>query len=141
MSEKFHTTDQPCPCQSNLDYARCCKPYHAGEHAPTALALMQSRYSAYALAEVDYLLKTTHRENLQYQKNTRAWRDEVLAYCRSTQFLGLVILNSAPGETTSTVTFQATLSQNGRLLTLSEKSVFVKTGPRWLYHSGETTIS
>ncbi|HGX94291.1 MAG TPA: hypothetical protein ENK35_13360, partial [Candidatus Tenderia sp.] len=42
MSEPF-----PCPCQSGKDYLACCGRYHQNRFvAPTAKALMQSRYSA-----------------------------------------------------------------------------------------------
>ena len=39
-----------CPCGSGKPYAACCGPLHAGEKpAPTAEALMRSRYAAYVL--------------------------------------------------------------------------------------------
>ena len=58
----------PCPCRSeesgDFPYARCCQPWHdglaAGVHAPTPEALMRSRYSAYVIGLIDYLLATWH---------------------------------------------------------------------------------
>lgn len=51
-------TQPSCPCGSDpLD--DCCGRYHQGHPAPTAEALMRSRYSAYALGLVDYLRDTT----------------------------------------------------------------------------------
>ena len=39
-----------CPCCSGKIYEECCAPFHRKEkHAPTAEALMRSRYSAYAI--------------------------------------------------------------------------------------------
>lgn len=135
------SSDNPCPCHSNLAYQSCCEPYHAGtQPAPDATALMRSRYSAYALGLADYILLTTHRENVQARRNFKAWRAEVLAYCQATQFLGLAVLDSAAtNATTATVTFRASLSRQGTPFTMTEKSTFVKIGARWLYHSGETT--
>ena len=55
-----------CPCRTPaaaLPYAACCGRYHAGPlHglAPTAEALMRSRYSAFVLELTDYLLATWH---------------------------------------------------------------------------------
>lgn len=54
-----------CPCESGKPYSQCCEVYHIGTPAPTAEALMRSRYSAYALAQEnpalsDYLLRTWH---------------------------------------------------------------------------------
>ena len=48
-----------CPCGSTLPILRCCGPYIAGaELAPTAEALMRSRYTAYVMQEEDYLRAT-----------------------------------------------------------------------------------
>ena len=50
-----------CPCGSGKSYAACCGPLHAGAAiAPTAEALMRSRYSAYGLGLEPYLLATWH---------------------------------------------------------------------------------
>lgn len=132
---------EPCPCQSGLAYDACCQPYHLGQIAPTALALMRSRYSAYAMVQLNYLMDTTHRDNAQYQKNTRVWRNQLANYCKTVSFLGLKILAHEPEENNATVTFEAQLSQNDRPFILHEKSNFVKLGRRWLYHSGDTRLS
>ena len=43
----------PCPCGGDR-YGSCCAPLHRGERqAATAEQLMRSRYSAYALGEVE----------------------------------------------------------------------------------------
>ncbi|MET0935854.1 MAG: YchJ family metal-binding protein, partial [Luteibacter sp.] len=47
---------KPCPCGSGGSYSSCCGRWHAGEAAPSAEALMRSRYSAYVLELEDYLL-------------------------------------------------------------------------------------
>lgn len=48
-----------CPCGSGNLLEHCCGRYHAGIPAPSAELLMRSRYSAYVLGLVDYLLATT----------------------------------------------------------------------------------
>ncbi len=59
-----HVAAQPCPCGSALPYGTCCAPWLNGwagnRHAPTAEALMRSRYSAYVMGLPDYLLATWH---------------------------------------------------------------------------------
>lgn len=56
----------PCPCGSGSAYARCCGALHArfaadGQLvAPSAEALMRSRYSAFVLDRRDYLLASWH---------------------------------------------------------------------------------
>lgn len=50
-----------CPCGSGRAYEECCEPYIEGrEAAPTAEALMRSRYTAHALRKFDYLNETVH---------------------------------------------------------------------------------
>ncbi len=43
-----------------LLYSACCEPFHGSVAAPTAQALVRSRYSAYVLNLKDYLLLTWH---------------------------------------------------------------------------------
>ncbi len=47
-----------CPCGSGQDLDGCCGAIIAGAPAPTAEALMRSRYTAFALGNVDYLTDT-----------------------------------------------------------------------------------
>lgn len=50
-----------CPCGSLSTYLKCCKPFHQKKAlAPTAEILMRSRYSAFVIADHDYLFETTH---------------------------------------------------------------------------------
>jgi hypothetical protein len=49
-----------CPCGLGDDYESCCGRFHAGAPAPTAEALMRSRYSAFAVGDAGYLLRTWH---------------------------------------------------------------------------------
>src|SRR5699024_289717 len=52
-----------CPCGSLLTYEQCCQRWHNetnGLYAPDAETLMRSRYSAYVLNQLPYLLATWH---------------------------------------------------------------------------------
>jgi len=49
-----------CPCGLGDDYESCCGRLHAGALAPTAESLMRSRYSAFAVGDAGYLLRTWH---------------------------------------------------------------------------------
>ena len=49
-----------CPCGSGKSFEGCCEQWLSGKQsAPTAEALMRSRYTAYVLKNVDYLVETT----------------------------------------------------------------------------------
>lgn len=122
-----------CPCHSGLNYDQCCGPYHEGTPAPTALALMRSRYAAYALNKSDYIIATTHPDNPRYQKDFEKWRKEIASFSQNTQFQDLKILEFIDGDNQAFVTFHAVLKP-ARLI---EKSSFVKINGRWLYRDGE----
>ncbi len=48
-----------CPCKSGTSFLQCCSPYLQNEKLPSnPLTLMRSRYSAYVLKKIDYLVNT-----------------------------------------------------------------------------------
>jgi SEC-C motif-containing protein len=50
-----------CPCGSPVAYARCCGRLHRGAaEAATAEELMRSRYSAFAVGDDAWLLRSWH---------------------------------------------------------------------------------
>jgi SEC-C motif-containing protein len=70
-----------CPCGSGENFQGCCEPWLSGKQgAPTAEALMRSRYTAYVLKNVDYLVKTTlpaSRES-DLANDIRSWMNQVM---------------------------------------------------------------
>ena len=125
-----------CPCHSNQPYESCCKNFHRGRLPKTPQELMRSRYSAYALNKANYIIDTTHKESPHYLKNKSEWKKEILVFCKSTQFQNLEIIDESVPSKTATVTFIASLLQNGHDITFTEKSTFKKLGEKWLYVSG-----
>ncbi len=68
-----------CPCCSGQLYVQCCEPYlTSAKQAPTAVALMRSRYTAYVLACVDYIIETTLPKNRRFykKKDIELWAKE-----------------------------------------------------------------
>lgn len=99
---------------------------------------MRSRFAAYALGKVGYLIRTTHPHSPHAQPNQKVWRQELHAFCRQTDFLGLQILQAKePQGEFGWVTFRALLMQMGRDVSFTEKSKFERVNGRWLYHSGD----
>ena len=77
----------PCPCGRGT-YRSCCEPLHRGEkRAETAEQLMRSRYSAFVLAEVEYLL-ATHPEP---DRDETVRRTELMRSCLQTRWQGLKV--------------------------------------------------
>ncbi len=125
-------TAEPCPCGSGAGYAGCCGRYHAGEQAlqaPTAEALMRSRYSAYVRGLRDYLLATWH-------PSTRpAHLDPDPPGLR---WLGLEVKSHRQQDDDhATVHFVARHKQGGRAERLQETSRFVRENGRWIYVDGD----
>ena len=59
-----------CPCGSGIALDDCCGKWHQGQPAPSAERLMRSRYSAYTLGLIDYLVARSeeHTSELQSQR-------------------------------------------------------------------------
>ena len=121
----------PCPCGSGARYADCCGRYHAGPlhlQAPSAEALMRSRYSAFALDRTDYLLATWHastRPTLEENEPGLTW-------------LGLEVrLHTVIDADHATVAFAARSKLAGRARRLHEISRFVREDGRWFYVDGD----
>lgn len=93
---------------------------------------MRSRYAAYALGLVDYVVDTTDPTGTKYKSPRDAWVNELKNWCDSTQFLGLEILSASE----SIVTFKVNLVQKGKPSPYIERSIFTKPKGRWLYFDG-----
>lgn len=124
-----------CPCGSSLDDDACCARYHRGEAAPTAEALMRSRYTAYVRGEIDYLVET-------HDPATRSSidRDAMAAWSRDTEWLGLEIVAKeygAAGDARGMVEFIARGKTKGKAFTQRERSRFRKIDGRWVYVDGK----
>ncbi|MCB9759855.1 MAG: SEC-C domain-containing protein [Alphaproteobacteria bacterium] len=126
-----------CPCGSGRRYKRCCMPWHSGRPAPTPEALMRSRYSAYALGQVEHVMATTHPESPHRVADPQRWTSELSAFCRGTRFRKLDVIDHSEDGDAGTVTFRATLEQAGRDASFTERSRFRRLGGRWLYLDGD----
>jgi SEC-C motif domain protein len=128
--EKFHPDESPCPCGSGSPYAECCGCWHAdfqgGSLAPTAVALMRSRYCAYVLGLADYLLATWHP----------ATQPEEFSL-PSVKWLGLEVLNFESTDDAGVVEFIARYREVGRAASIHETSRFVREAGKWYYIDGD----
>ena len=124
-----------CPCGSGRPYADCCEPYISGKaQAPTAEALMRSRYCAYVEHAVDYIIDTcVHRGKDDIDpKSTRDWSEQ-------STWLGLKIIATEKGglsDSEGTVEFEASYERNGLRDVHHETAKFKKDSGQWLYDEG-----
>ncbi|MGB3790202.1 MAG: YchJ family metal-binding protein [Phormidesmis sp.] len=162
---------KPCMCGSGRPFAHCCDPYLKGiarrvdggnKFAPTAEALMRSRYTAFVIGDIDYLLATHHAD---YRSNDYTSLQQTI---RTIQWTNLIVLGTQKGQRkdkSGTVEFVAAYrsqmldplstalnSQEASekvsekawdesildsLCQLHEKSQFVHEGSQWFYTQGE----
>ena len=123
----------PCPC--GLDgrgYGDCCGVLHASDGGPgspaaaTAELLMRSRYSAFAVGDGGYLLRSWH-------SSTRPAR---LDLDPAQQWLRLEVLGATEGgpfHVGGTVAFRAHWREQGQEGVVEENSRFVREGGAWVY--------
>lgn len=134
----------PCPCgsfvktktktktklsQSVAQYATCCGRFiETGDSPPDAIFLMRSRYTAYVLEKVNYLLSTWHPDT----------RPKELQIDHDIKWLGLEIKSySVSGANTSEVEFVARYRLAGKGHRLHERSRFECLNQTWYYTSGD----
>ncbi|MEZ0493369.1 YchJ family protein [Kineococcus sp. TBRC 1896] len=126
MPERAVRPDHPCPCGWGEPLTGCCGRYLAGQDAPTAEALMRSRYTAFVLGDVDHLLRSWHP----------ATRPADLDLDDDVQWRRLVVLGTdcgSPFDDAGTVEFEAHYRHAGRRGVQHEESAFSRVEGRWVY--------
>ena len=128
------TTLSTCPCGSEKTYETCCAPLHKGtEKAKTAEQLMRSRYVAWSLGLIDYLLQTTWEK-----QRPGLIREEMEDWAARTQWVSLSILDTGAGTETDDhgeVEFNARfrLPPVETIQEHKERSRFVKEKGEWFF--------
>ena len=124
-----------CPCGSGVAETSCCGPIIAGAPAPTAEALMRSRYTAYVRGAMDHVIGT-------HDPATRDQHDAAAAkrWSAETDWLGLEILateRGLAGDAEGVVEFVARGVTAGKPFAQHERSRFRRDGDRWYYVDGK----
>jgi SEC-C motif-containing protein len=121
-----------CYCGNNKTYKSCCEVFHLNEgKTKTAEQLMRSRYSAFVLANGDYLM-ATHHSSTRPLKEKKA----IVKWAKSVQWIKLEVTETSKGtenDIEGTVTFNAYFFDNGKVNIIHEKSAFVKENNQWFY--------
>jgi SEC-C motif-containing protein len=95
---------------------------------------MRSRYAAFALKKVDYLLATSHPE-LIARHGDAAFRRDLLRTCEEHRYPGLQVLEHREDGDQGEVEFRARVFRKGVDVSFTERSLFFREQGRWLYHS------
>ena len=117
---------QLCPCGSALPYSDCCELIHQNpQSTPSAEKLMRSRFSAFALSKIDFIIAT-------YHSSCHAQRSESeISYATDIEWLKLEIIAANSESNTDDISedyveFKAWFKQDNQLQLHHEKSRFVK---------------
>jgi SEC-C motif-containing protein len=125
----------PCPCGNTADLDDCCLPFIRGDAAPeTAEQLMRSRYTAYTIQEIDYIL-STHDPAVDEDVD----RDATEQWAKDSEWLGLEIVSTeagGAGDDTGRVEFIARYRLQGAEAKHHENSNFRRHDGRWVYVDG-----
>ena len=92
---------------------------------------MRSRYSAFVLADGDYLM-ATHHSSTRPIKEKKA----IVKWAKSVQWIRLEVLETSNGsinDVEGIVTFNAYFFEKGKVDVINEKSAFVKENNQWFY--------
>jgi SEC-C motif-containing protein len=112
-----------CPCGTGQSYVDCCGALHSGARtAATAEQLMRSRYSAFAVSDEDYLLRTWASKHRPASAGVDA----------SDRWLKLEILATENGgllQNEGVVEFRAHYVGG----VVHERSRFVRENGQWVY--------
>ena len=122
-------TPNLCPCGSQQKYTICCGKFHKGKlYAPTAEALMRSRYSAYVLDNPQYIYRTWDEDTRPTLQSLRDGKTE--------NFISLKILSTKDGGTSDTdgiIEFVAKFKSGDDLFEHHENSAFRRVKKHWVY--------
>lgn len=127
-----------CPCGSGTDIDTCCGPYLGGAPAPTAEALMRSRYTAFVRDDMAHVERTFVRE--EREKFDLAETEDMFG---SVEWQGLEIIDTVAGgvdDETGIVEFTARFKKDGAALVHRERSTFQREDGNWVYVDGDIDL-
>lgn len=148
---------ETCPCGSGMTYSSCCSKVHKNVQSfrgATAEQIVRARYSAYSRKLPEFLMMSTHPNNVAFNPDLRAWKESIKVNMYDKfDMNNCVILEEKYGDgneeesnsesevETATVKFIAemVLKKTGEKTSFMETSKFekAKNSGSWLYLSGE----
>ena len=123
---------QDCPCGRKKHYVNCCGKSHQNvANAETAEDLVRSRYTAFVLADGDYLMESHHSST-----RPSARKKELVQWAKSVKWLKLEIINTTAGaenDDEGTVEFKAHFKDRTKPQFIHQNAKFVREYGCWAY--------
>lgn len=118
-----------CPC-GGLSYQSCCQPLHQGISAVSAKTLMCSRFSAFFLKNIDYIVATTvpSQQKLLDKTVLQLWANEM-----NWTHLDVISHVAKIGKRHAQVHFKAYYDNRQGVSCHDEISSFVKIDGAWYF--------
>ncbi len=123
-----------CPCGSAVTYQTCCGQWIEGQLSPsTPEQLMRSRYTAYTIANIDYIKRTMCGPAAEGFNEVSAAQ-----WARRVKWVGLNVLSAPPAQDTDLqVEYIARYIEQDALACIHEISEFHLENGRWFYTNGK----
>lgn len=123
-----------CPCGSGHGLDACCGAIIAGAPAPTAEALMRSRYTAFVRGDLDYI-EATHAPEVRGDFN----RSAAESVANDAKWLGLEVRGTSgggAGDEIGEVEFATSFKRHGKEYVHHEIASFRREQGNWMYVEG-----
>jgi len=125
-----------CECGLGPSVEECCGRFIEGAARPeTAEALMRSRYTAYAIQNIDYLAATHDPDTVGNMD-----REDTEKWAREANWQGLEIVDTVAGgpeDEEGVVEFIARYETGGKTIAHHERSTFRRIDGQWFYVDGD----
>jgi SEC-C motif-containing protein len=124
-----------CPCNDAVEFAACCEPVIRGQRkAATAEELMRSRYSAYALGEIEWIVDSQSPDGRQFvdRRATEEWSKRATWH----RIEIVETREGGPDDAEGFVEFKAYYTLGGEDITHHEIASFRKENGTWFFVDG-----
>lgn len=126
-----------CPCGSEKKFTDCCEPFINGEKTPaTAEELLRSRYSAFTISNVAYIVNTTspNQRNQMSEDAIKKWADD-----SEWKKLEIIDIKNGSADAQETqIEFIAHYVLKDMKQHHHEIATFKKYDGKWLFEDGKT---
>lgn len=122
--------NKTCFCNSGKDFLLCCEPIISGEKKrEIAEICMRSRYSAYCIKNIDYIIESTYPSQRKFYP-----KKSLLAWANTVSWLKLEIVSANE----NIVEFKAYFTEGSPEIQIHhEKSLFKQENGIWYFYEGE----
>lgn len=123
-----------CPCGNSKKYSDCCGRFLSGRSRPkTPEELMRSRYSAFCIKDVEYLISTLHPS-----RRCPDDRENLVRSAREIQWQGLKVIKAGIEEGDTGYVEFAAFYRSTEPGQLHEHSSFIRENGTWYYLDGQS---